>query len=501
MPETAASAQSLTAPTAREAALKALAAYRRGKSLPDEALEQSIAAMAARDSALAMKLLYGVLQNMALCDYYISYYSSIKLNRIEPRVLDILRLSVYQIVFMTRIPHRAAVNEGVSLCAKHAGQRTVRYVNAVLRKVSQAAGASSLPPVTGSNFEEILSVRYSHPLQLVRKLCEDLGAEDAEQFMAENNSDEVPVCVQVNTLLTDTDEVLRELCAEEINASPHDWLMSCVQLRSAGDITRLTAFRKGHIYVQDAASRLAVTAAALQPGMFVLDGCAAPGGKSFASSIDMKNSGRVISIDITREKLLRITQGAERLGISNIETVLNSPRDDNAGRDSVCESSVCESSAGAAAAGGDIPGEGVADGDIPGGGVTGVSTAYAAFTGKADVVIADVPCSGFGVIRKKPDIRYKDMHAIDRLPGVQKDILQKLSECVKPGGALLYSTCTVLRRENEDVISSFLAENVDFSLESFTLPHIGTVIDGYCTLLPHIHGSDGFFICRLRRKP
>lgn len=435
-----------TALTAREAALKALAAYRRGHSLPNEALEIYTSAMPARDSALAMKLLFGVLQNMALCDYYISGYSNIKLSRIEPQVLDILRLSVYQIVFLSRIPRSAAVNEGVSLCAKHADRRASGYINAVLRKISQAAGTGTLPQITGRGVEETLSVRYSHPLWLVRELCKDLGAAETEQFLASNNAEDVPVCAQVNTLLTDTDEVIRELSDCGAEALPHEWFPDCVLIRGAGDITQLDAFRNGHIYVQDAAARLAVEAAGPKPGMLVIDGCAAPGGKSFASAIAMDNKGRIVSADIAEDKLRRIDQGAKRLGLKIIETVLSKD-----------------------------------------------------LSGTADIVIADVPCSGFGVIRKKPDIRYKSAQMAEKIPEVQKQILQSLSAFVRPGGVLLYSTCTVLKRENEDVIGWFLSENTDYYPESYTLPHIGNISNGYCTLTPHMHGTDGFFICRLRR--
>ena len=443
--------------TAREAALRALAMYRRGNSLPDEALERYTAEMPARESALAMKLLSGVLQNKALCDYYISCYSKMKLNRIEPQVLDILRISVYQIVFLTRIPRSAAVNEGVSLCAKHADRRSSGYVNAVLRKVSQAAETNALPQITGLNAEEILSVRYSHPEWLVRELCDELGSDEAELFLEANNADDVPVCAQVNTLLTNTEDVLRELGACGAEVSRHDWLPDCVLLKGAGDITRLEAFRNGHIYIQDAAARLAVTAAAPKPGMLVIDGCAAPGGKSFASAIAMENKGRIVAADVTDDKLLRIKQSAERLGIKIIDTVIND----------------------ATAVRGDIT-------DI--------------IPHKADIVIADVPCSGFGVIRKKPDIRYKSAQMTEYLPAVQREILKGLSAYVRPGGVLLYSTCTVLKRENGDVIDWFLSENADYRLESFSLPHIGDITTGFCTLMPHIHGTDGFFICKLRRR-
>ena len=450
--------------------------------MPNEALEKYASRLAARDCALAMRLLRGVLQNMALCDYYVSCFSSLKLNKIEPRVLDILRLSVYQLVFMNRIPHSAAVDEGVSLAAKYANQRASGFVNAVLRKVAEAAGKRDLPAIADCSAEQALSVRYSHPEWLIEELFESLGPESTELFLSANNADDLAICAQVNTLLANTDEVIKEFEADGVDAKRHEWLGDCVTIRGAGDITQMNAFKNGHIYIQDAAARLAVTAAGPAPGMYIIDGCAAPGGKSFASALAMENSGRISAFDLTDEKLRMITAGAERLGINIIETAISLMTDTakagNAGCASINLGTGC---------GGDdhcaLSNPGLGDSES-----------------KADIVIADVPCSGFGVIRKKPEIRYKTAKMIENLPSIQKSILCNLSNFVKPGGILLYSTCTVLKRENEDVTDWFLALDNNYVRESFSLPHIGEIITGHCTLLPHIHGTDGFYICKLRRK-
>jgi 16S rRNA (cytosine967-C5)-methyltransferase len=438
--------------TAREAALKALGLYRQGKALPDKALDGLTGDMPQRESALAKQLLSGVLQNMALCDYYASHFSSIKLKKLEPRVLDILRLSVYQIVFLTKIPHSAAVNEGVALAAKHSNTRAAGFVNAVLRKIADAAEKNSLPAIAGNGESEKLSIEFSHPEWLVIELCESLGSNSAKSFLVANNDNDVPVTAQVNALLADTRDVLASLEADGVRASPHEWLDNCIELRGAGAVDRLAAFQRGHIYIQDAAARLAVLAADPSPGMFVIDGCAAPGGKSFAAAIAMQNTGQVVSCDIAEYKLRRIADGAKRLGIGVIDPVHMD----------------------ASSAGGE-------------------------FAEKADVVFADVPCSGVGVIRKKPEIRYKTKQDISGLPDIQKRILLGLSAYVKPGGTLLYSTCSVLRAENEDVIEWFLGANNNFQTDGFSLPRLGNAPSGMCTLLPHIHGTDGFFICKLRR--
>jgi len=405
------------------------------------------------ETALATKLVYGVMQNMALCDFYAASFSSIDLKKLEPRVLDILRLSIYQIAFLTKIPHRAAVNEAVTLARKHSNPRAAGYLNAVLRKVSMAASAGELPEITGDN-EHILSVRYSHPLWLTTELCKLLGQDGAEALLKANNSSDMPLTAQINSLLTDTEKVIRLLQSDGVKALSHEWLENCVEMSETGNLTSLKAFKNGHIYIQDVASRLAVIAANPSRGSFVVDGCAAPGGKSFAAAMMMGNHGRIVACDIHNTKLRLIETGAKRLGIKIIELYE---------KDS--------------------------------------SEQIDEFKGKADVVLADVPCSGFGVIRKKPEIRYKTMEEVAPLQELQKRIIKSLSSCVAPGGVLLYSTCSVMRRENEDVTEWFLSsEQGQFVSEGFTLPGIGEIPGGMITLWPHINGTDGFFICKLRRK-
>lgn len=215
---------------------------------------------------------------------------------------------------------------------------------------------------------------------------------------------------------------------------------------------RLAPFQEGRFYVQDPAARLAVTAAGVTPGQRVLDCCAAPGGKSFAAAIDMDNQGEVISCDIHPHKIKLLQAGRDRLGLSVITP---------------CRQSAAELR------------EEWVDG--------------------FDTVITDVPCSGLGIIRKKPDIRYKDPKALEGLPQVQRGILDNCARYVRPGGVLVYSTCTVLRRENEDIVEGFLAGHPEFALEPFTLPEFGEQ-PGWITFWPHIHGTDGFFVAKLHRK-
>ncbi len=299
---------------------------------------------------------------------------------------------------------------------------------------------------------EHLAIRYSHPKWLVKELINTIGYDGAQEYLKEDNST-VPVTVQVNSLRYRQDEVILRLSEDGCMPEKHPWLENALILPSPGNFLLTSAFSDGLFYVQDVAARLAVTASSVKPGMTVIDGCASPGGKSFAAAVDMNNRGRIISCDLNVKKLLRIAEGAERLGISIIETRKQ-------------------------------------DAKTPDDQLKAV----------ADVVFADVPCSGLGVIRKKPEIRWKNPDEFGELPDIQLGILRGLSSCLKPGGILIYSTCTVLKSENEGVCHRFLAENKDFIAEPFELPApLSFQESGMLTLWPHLHGTDGFFICRLKR--
>ena len=432
--------------TPREAALMAIAAGRKSKAWPDAFLDNIVKKekLDRRDAALAYRMTYGVLQNMALCDYYISHFSSIELNKIEPVVLDILRLSVYQLAFLDRIPAHAAVSEGVELARKKSNPRAAGFVNAVLRK----AASSGMPEIDEKDDIKYLSIKYSHPSWLVKLFLDEMGRDNCEKYLEANN-ELVPIYAQVNTLKATREQVLERLKADDINVTETPLGLELV---GSGNIEEIEAFKDGSIYIQDAAARLAVEAAGVKPGMNVLDGRAAPGGKSFAAAIMMENKGRILSRDIHEKKLKRIVREGERLGISIIDTEAMDAR--------IYQEEL--------------------------------SNAF-------DVIIADVPCSGLGVIRKKPDIRYKDGNSLGDLPEIQLDIQRNLSKYCKRGGIVLYSTCTVLSRENSGVVERFLAENDDFELEAFRTSVVNSD-SGMITLYPHIHGTDGFFIAKLKRR-
>lgn len=437
--------------TAREAALKVLTFYRTRGARPDIILENMTGpgGLDSRDMGLANNIINGVLQNRALCDYYIEYYSGRKLDYFEPAILDIMRISVYQLLFLTRVPPHAVVSEGVTLAKKNS-KNASGLVNAVLRKISD--NRQHLPSIETATREAYLAIRYSHPEWLVRELLDTYGEEKIEAILQSDNTP-APMTVITNTLRCDTEALKAALERDGVVCEPHPYLSNALNISGSGLVTDLEAFQKGWFYVQDAAAFLAVQAAAPKKGDTVCDVCSAPGGKSFAAAILMENSGQIHAGDIHEKKLRLIKSGAERLGITIIET---QPRD---GRE---------------------VNEALAD--------------------ACDVVLCDVPCSGFGVMRKKPEIRYKDPAELERLPEIQLGILKASARCVKPGGTLLYSTCTLLKRENEDVVSAFLNENDDFSLAAFELPAPLGKADGMATLLPDAGNTDGFFICKMVRK-
>ena len=439
---------------AREVALLTLNACQRQGGWSDGVLKKQLAAagLDSRDAALATQLCFGVLQNQLLLDFYLASFSNIPLKRMEGKVLQALRLGAYQMLFLTKIPHSAAVNRSVEMTRAHCkNPRAAGMVNGILRSMERSL--NRLPTIPQEDPAAYLSTLYSHSAWLVKEFILSLGQEEAAQLLAENNS-QPPTCIMVNTLKTTAEELTARLEEHRITVAPHPWMENCLLLSKTGALEQLDAFQQGLFYVQDPASRLAAIAAAPAPGMRVLDCCAAPGGKSFACAIAMGDRGEVVSCDLHPHKKALIQAGADRLGLTCIH-----PKTADA------------------------------------------SAFRPEWEGAFDLVLVDAPCSGLGVIRKKPDIRYKDPEALAGLPAVQSAILANAARYVRPGGTLLYSTCTLLRRENEEVAGRFLETDRTFKPESFTLPGpVGTAASGMVTLWPHRHGTDGFFICKLRKE-
>ena len=434
---------------ARETALNALIACRKSGAWPNGALKEYIARdrLSPRDAALATRLCYGVLQNRNKLDFYLKQLLTGRLKDLHPVVRDILHLGLYQIYELDKVPESAAVNESVTLAKKYCkNPKAGALVNAVLRKAAATKGTLQ-EPVSYAD-------RYSHPDELISLLKANLPKGKLEPMLIADNAAPRTV-VQVNTLRISAEKLAERLNREHVSARPHEWMPDCLVLSGTGSLEQLPAFREGLFYVQDPAAKLSVLCAGLpETGGNALDCCAAPGGKSFAAAIAMGGKGSIVSCDIYPHKTALIENGAARLGLTNITA-----RQQDA------------------------------------------SQVVPEWVGAMDTVIADVPCSGLGIIRKKPDIRYKNLKELEDLPALQLKILETQASYVRPGGTLLYSTCTVLKRENEDVVSAFLAAHGGFTTEPLPLPDVFPKNEtGMLTLIPGEYDTDGFFICRLRRK-
>lgn len=400
-----------------------------------------------RDAALATRLAYGVLQNRARLDYDLQQVLTGRLKDLRPVVRDILHLGLYQIRMMDKIPASAAVNESVTLAKQYCKKQphAAGLVNGVLRNAAKKtdwAEPADLP------------TKYSHPAGLCRLFESYVGKDRLEPMLRANNGAPDTV-IQVNTRKTTAARLALRLEGEGVTAVPHKWMKNCLVLSGTGSLEKLDSFREGEFYVQDAAAKLAVDCAGIQEGAYlVTDCCAAPGGKSFAAAMALGPEGKIISSDIHDHKIPLMEKGAARLGFETIH-----PRQFDA------------------------------------------SVFDPALEGKVDYAIVDVPCSGYGIIRKKPDIREKDPDTMKELPALQLAILRNQARYVRPGGVLLYSTCTLVRRENEGVVEKFLKENPEFYTEPLALPgEFGENTTGMLTLVPGEQDTDGFFICRLRRR-
>ena len=436
--------------SAREVALQVLEACSSQAAWSDGYLKRVLrqVGLDRRDAALATRLCFGVLQSQMLLDWHLAHFSRLPLGKLESQVLWILRLAVYQLLYLDKIPPSAAVNEAVNQARAHSrNPRTAGMVNGILRAMLRAM---PLPAAEGVDDLDTLSIQTSHPRWLVEAFAQRLGIEEAKALLETDNAG-APTTVQVNRARITPEALCRRLEEEGAHVQIHPWMPGCLTLEGSGNLEVLESFRQGLFYVQDVGARMAVLAAAPEPGQRLLDCCAAPGGKSFGAALEMENRGEVVCCDIHPHKIQLLAAGRSRLGLDCLRPM-----------------------------------------------VQDAAQTRQDWLGNFDRVIADVPCSGLGIIRKKPDIRYKPPGPLAELPEIQWRILSCVSGYLKPGGVLVYSTCTLLQRENEDVVARFLSEHREFALEPFELPHLGRQ-EGMVTLWPHIHGTDGFFIARLRK--
>ena len=435
---------------ARETALNALIACRKEGAWSNSVLKEYAVRdrLDSRDAALAARLCYGVLQNRNKLDFYLKQLLTGKIKDLHPVIHDILHLGLYQIYEMDKIPESAAVNESVDMAKKYCKKQRFApgLVNGVLRNAVKTKGSLKEP----ASLED----QYSHPWELIKRLRDYVGKDRIEMMLAANNA-APSTTVQVNTLKVTPSQLQKQLEGENVTAEPHGWMKDCLVLGNTGDLEKLTAFREGLFYVQDPAAKLSVLCAQLpREEIQILDCCAAPGGKSFAAAVATEGKASILSCDVHEHKIGLIQKGAARLGMANHTARLQDATE-----------------------------------FVP------------EWEESFDAVICDVPCSGYGIIRKKPDIRYKNPADMADLPELQLRILKNQARYLKKGGVLIYSTCTLIREENEGVVESFLAENREFALEPLPLPDVFPNNEtGMLALVPGQYDTDGFFIARLRRN-
>ncbi|WP_405341911.1 16S rRNA (cytosine(967)-C(5))-methyltransferase RsmB [Ruminococcus sp.] len=405
------------------------------------------------DVSFLSALVYGVLERKLTLEYIIRQYSSIRIKKIEKGTLIVLYLGMYQLIYMDKVPDSAAVNESVKLCKQLRLYKSAGFVNAILRNFVRANKAYQLPD--RQNIVKYLSVVYSCPESMVTELIATYGEDLTEQAL-QGILGRPPITVRVNTLKTDKATLRTALEKQGVIVNDISFLENSLNLSATGSLEKIPEFQQGHFFVEDAASQLCAEILGAEPGETIADVCAAPGGKSLYSAIRMENRGEIYSYDIHEHKIKLMKQNVDRLGISIMQPAI---RDAASNR----ELPVC------------------------------------------DRILCDVPCSGWGILRRKPEIRYKTDTNIDILPKLQYSILCMSVENLPSDSVLVYSTCTLRKAENHDIIRRFLEEHPDFIGEPINLPNgIDRMIKEkpHClTLLPGLYDTDGFFIAKLRRRP
>lgn len=409
-----------------------------------------------QERAFINRLVEGTLEYMLRIDYVLDQYSSVKVKKMKPVIRNILRCGVYQILFMDSVPDSAACNEAVKLAQKKGFYSLKGFVNGVLRTVAREKD-HIVYPVREKNLSEYLSVWYSMPLWLVERWLVEYGPEITETMLKEFLADR-PTTIRCQLYRMDPELTVSSLIKQGAKVEKAPYLPYAWYLSDYSHLAGLKSFVMGRFVVQDISSMLVTEAAAPKKGDYVIDLCAAPGGKSLHVADRMEGYGHVDARDLTDYKVELIQENIKRTGAINIAA----SKKDATVRDKESLE-------------------------------------------KADIVLADVPCSGLGVIGKKTDIKYRvDQDKIQELVVLQRQILHNAASYVKPGGTLIYSTCTITREENIENVEWFL-ENYPYKLESLDPYlceelHSETTEKGYLQLLPGVHKTDGFFLARFRKK-
>ncbi len=420
----------------RYIAFKILNKIERDKAYSNIAVDTVLKENEVVSAPFVCSLVYGVIERKITLDYILEKFLSQPLKKLNPQVLTILRMGIYQIKFMDKVPVSAAVNESVKLVKKVNCAYSAGLVNSVLRKVSSTH--IEMPNTDDRIYN--FSIEFSCPYDLVKHFINDYGYDNTKNLLSASIG-AVPLVIRVNTLKTTVDDLIDLFKTENVIAEKSEIIEDAIIIKS-GTVFETNAYRQGLFHVQDFASQICIKNLDPQPDDIVFDVCSAPGGKSFTIAEKMKNRGKIYAFDLYEHRVNLISKNAEKLGVEIIEAKVN-------------DSSVFNDK-------------------LP----------------KADRILCDVPCSGLGVIRRKPEIKYKDLGFVDKLCDLQYNILNCSAKYLKNKGVIVYSTCSLNKAENQAICDRFLEENRDFKKVLLSDE------DGYMTLMPHNNGTDGFFLAK-----
>ena len=437
---------------AREIAYKVLLDIEKNKNYSNMAINKHFkdVKMSNQDRGLATEIIYGVIENKYYIDYMIDKLSKVKTNKMEIYVKTLLRMGIYQIMFLNSISDYAAVNETVNL-AKKKNSKVSGFINGILRNVIRQK--EEIGKVKTKDDVDYLAIKYSYDKWMMRNWMIHFGKEFTEELLEANN-ERPNIYLRTNTLKITRDELIKKLEKQNIKAEKVNVVEEAIKVEHLKDIENNSLYKEGLFTVQDVSSMLVGKVMNPKENSLVLDVCSAPGGKTTHMATLMNNTGQVVSRDIYDHKLKLIKAASKRLGLTNVDVEeFDGMKLD---RESI---------------------------------------------GKFDYVLADVPCSGLGIIRRKPEIKYKEKEEFRQLPPIQKKILENASKYVKVGGTLIYSTCTIQDSENIDVVNEFLQKNKNFELVPIKEVNVDLENQekGYMKIYPNVHNMDGFFISKLIR--
>jgi 16S rRNA (cytosine967-C5)-methyltransferase len=442
----------------RELAVEILLKVEKRKAYADILLDHALksASLSPRDQALLTQLIYGTLRWRGNLDWRLSPFLHRSLSGMDAYLRNLLRLTLYQLLFLDKIPDYAAVNEGVALAKRHGGARAGGMVNAILRRLLREKDKVAQPDPREIAVD--LSRRWSHPDWLVRKWLEYFGRGETESLLKANN-EEPPLTLRANRLKGDREVLLAMLRERGLEAAPTPWSPQGIHLKSSSAVDRLPGFQQGLFQIQGEASQMVGYLLEPKPGERILDACAAPGGKTTHLAELIEDRGEIVATEISARGLEKLKQNVQRLGLTSVRPFLA---------------------------------------DVTRGLTGALAVPY-------DRILVDAPCSALGTLRSHPEAKWhRDERDIQRLSRLQRKIVDQVAPHVKPGGVLVYATCTLTREENEQVVEDFLHRQKDFILESaqdYLPAQARDLTQGrYFLTLPHKHNTDGFFAARMRKR-